>query len=66
MDVSHLQEFLKKDSSIYPEGIISGYFGPATFRAVARFQKKHKLANENDPFLGTIGPKTRAKLNELQ
>lgn len=66
VDVSRLQEFLKKDSSIYPEGIISGYFGPATFRAIARFQKKYNISNENDPFFGTFGPKTRTQLNELQ
>lgn len=66
LDVIRLQEFLKKDSSVYPEGIISGYFGPATLRAVARLQIKHNITNENDPFLGTVGPKTRAKLNELQ
>lgn len=66
LEVSRLQEFLKKDSSIYPEGIVSGYFGSATFRAVARFQKKYNITNEKDPFLGTVGPKTRAKLNEMR
>lgn len=65
-EVSSLQEFLKKDIAVYPEGAVSGYFGPATFRAVVRFQKKYKITSENDPALGMVGPKTRAKLNELQ
>lgn len=65
-EVSSLQEFLKKNPAIYPEGAVSGYFGPATFRAVVRFQKKYKITTENDPGLGIVGPKTRAKLNELR
>ncbi|OHA06831.1 MAG: hypothetical protein A3B29_03150, partial [Candidatus Sungbacteria bacterium RIFCSPLOWO2_01_FULL_51_34] len=40
-DVSMLQELLKADPALYPEGIVSGYFGPATQRAVKRFQAKY-------------------------
>lgn len=64
-DVTKLQELLKSDSSLYPEGLVTGYFGPATLRALQRFQEKHKLAVPGDLGYGYAGPKTRAKLNEL-
>lgn len=59
-DVRRLQELLKQDSSIYPEGTVSGYFGPATRAAVRQFQKKYGL-----PQVGRVGPATRAKLQEI-
>ena len=59
-EVSTLQAFLAQDPAIYPEGLVTGYFGPATERAVKRFQEKYGI----DP-IGIVGPKTRAKLNEL-
>lgn len=64
--VTILQEFFRKDSQLYPEGIVSGYFGPATERAVKRFQKKYSLASEGVPGYGYVGPKTKAKLNAFQ
>lgn len=68
-DVKNLQTFLKTDSSIYPEGLITGYFGPLTQKAVQKFQIKYQIVNsmspESDPGYGYVGPKTRAKLNEL-
>ena len=59
-DVSMLQELLKADPALYPEGIVSGYFGPATERAVKRFQAKYGISQ-----VGYTGPATRAKLNEV-
>lgn len=59
-EVKQLQEVLSKDPEIYPEGKVTGFFGPATEAAVKRFQEKHGIES-----LGTIGPKTRAKLNQL-
>jgi uncharacterized protein YkwD len=59
-EVKELQEFLKTDHGIYPEGLTTGYFGPLTQAAVKKFQKKHGI----EP-VGVVGPKTRAKLNEL-
>ncbi len=53
-DVSNLQKLLAKDKAIYPEGLITGLFGPATERAVKKFQAKYKL-----PQVGIVGPKTR-------
>ena len=42
-DVKSLQEFLAKDASLYPEGLITGYFGLLTKKAVQRFQCKHGI-----------------------
>ncbi len=57
-DVKILQAFLASDTSIYPEGLITGYFGSLTKAAVARFQKKHDI-----PPVGRVGPKTLAKIS---
>ena len=54
---------------IYPEGVISGYFGRNTKTAVIRFQEKYKaeiLVPDNlRRGTGRVGARTRAKLNEL-
>ena len=64
-EVTLLQTYLKKDPSLYPEGIVSGYFGPATERAVKRFQEKYNIATISTPGYGGVGPKTRTLLNSL-
>jgi len=69
VQVSMLQEYLKKDTVLYPEGSVTGYFGPATERAVQRFQTKYGLVTSGTPTTtgyGAVGPKTRNKLNALQ
>lgn len=63
--IKYLQEFLAQDKEIYPEGLITGYFGNLTEKAVQRFQKKYGIVKEGDEGFGTVGLKTRAKLNEL-
>lgn len=55
-----LQALLAADSAIYPEGIVSGFFGPLTSKAVKRFQKEHGIEQ-----VGLVGPKTLKKLQEL-
>lgn len=57
-DVSTLQVFLAKDSTIYPQGIISGYFGSLTKSAVSNFQARNGIAN-----IGRVGPATLAAIN---
>lgn len=57
--VKILQVILAADPSIYPEGVISGTFGPLTKRAVMRFQKAYDL-----PQVGAVGPKTLLQLNK--
>ncbi len=64
-EVSQLQTFLSKDPSVYPEGTVSGWFGPATLRAVGRFQVKYGIARAGEAGYGSVGPATRAKLNSL-
>lgn len=64
--VTALQTFLSLDSSIYPEASITGLFGPATKRAVQRFQKRYKITDEKNNAYGLVGPSTRAKINSLK
>lgn len=64
-EIRALQEYLAKDASIYPEKSVSGYFGPATERAVKKFQATNKIATAGSAGYGAVGPKTRALLNTL-
>jgi len=63
--VERLQELLAQDSSIYPEGIVSGYYGSLTKGAVQRFQEKYGVASAGSLGYGRVGPATRAKLQEV-
>lgn len=58
-DVKLLQKFLKV-YGVYPEGLITGYFGPLTEAAVKRFQKK-----EGIDIVGVAGPKTRNRILKI-
>ena len=69
-NVKCLQEFLKaQGETIYPEGLVTGFFGPLTKKAVIRLQEKHSedilsswgLQNGT----GFVGKTTRKKINEL-
>jgi len=69
-EVRCLQEFLKSQGpEIYPESLVTGYFGPLTKAAVIKFQEKYKdeiltpLGLEKGT--GYVGQMTRAKINEL-
>ena len=65
-DVLRLQELLKADKDIYPEGLVTGYYGPATQRAVLRFQLKHGVVkNDKELGAGRLGPLTRAKMKAV-
>lgn len=59
-DVTRLQTLLGQDSALYPEKIISGYYGRLTAAAVRRFQARYGISQ-----VGVVGPLTRAKLNEV-
>jgi peptidoglycan hydrolase-like protein with peptidoglycan-binding domain len=50
---------------IYPEAKVTGYFGPATLKAVQRFQEKYGVATAASSGYGLVGPATRAKLVEI-
>ncbi len=59
-DVSELQDFFSQFRDVYPEALVTGYYGARTVRAVRRFQKKVGL-----PITGRVDEKTRRALNEL-
>lgn len=68
-EVKSLQTCLAKDKDIYPEAEISGYFGPATKRAVIKFQEKFAeeilKPSELKQGTGAVGKATRTKLNQF-
>lgn len=59
-DVSTLQTFLASDITIYPQGLVTGYFGPLTFSAVSNFQSQNGILR-----VGRVGPITLAAINRL-
>lgn len=58
--VRRIQELLAGDSSIYPRGLVTGYFGPMTEEAIKKFQEKYDLE-----VTGEINDETREALNTL-
>ena len=56
--VTDLQIFLATDASIYPEGLVTGYFGGLTRAAVLRYQAANGISQT-----GTVGPISRASIN---
>jgi peptidoglycan hydrolase-like protein with peptidoglycan-binding domain len=61
-DVICLQKFLlSQGSAIYPEGLVTGYFGSSTKSAVVRFQQKYGISPT-----GYVGLLTRNKIKQLQ
>lgn len=65
-EVTKLQTYLASDPSLYPEALITGYFGTLTEKAVGRFQiQTGVLSSASDDGYGIFGPRTRAKLNSL-
>jgi peptidoglycan hydrolase-like protein with peptidoglycan-binding domain len=69
-EVKCLQEFLKNQGlEIYPEGLVTGYFGSLTKTAVIRFQQKYasEILNPLGLYYGTgyVGESTRAKINQI-
>ncbi|MBI2055031.1 MAG: peptidoglycan-binding protein [Candidatus Sungbacteria bacterium] len=66
--VTDLQNALKTDAAVYPEGLVTGFYGSLTQKAVERFQAKYGIASSGTPATtgyGRVGPKTRAKLNSV-
>ncbi len=58
--VALLQAALAADTSIYPEGQVTGYYGKLTTQAIKRFQKKHGLETN-----GKMNSKTIAQINKI-
>lgn len=57
-DVTALQTFLAADPSLYPQGLVTGYFGMLTKAAVANFQVRNGISA-----VGRVGPITLPVLN---
>jgi peptidoglycan hydrolase-like protein with peptidoglycan-binding domain len=57
-DVSALQTFLAQDNTIYPQGLVTGYFGILTQAAVSNFQSRNGIEA-----VGQVGPITLPVLN---
>ncbi len=67
-EVVKLQSLLAKDTSLYPEGLITGYYGSLTQKAVQRFQCKHGISCSGTPETngyGLVDLKTRQKMEEV-
>ncbi len=65
-----LQEFLKEQGKeIYPQGLVTGYFGPLTQAAVIRFQERYAeeilYPLSLNSGTGFVGPSTRDKINQM-
>lgn len=65
-NVTSLQMFLATDATVYPEGIVSGFYGPLTVAAVQRFQCKRGIvcsgSAETNGY-GRVGPRTLAEVH---
>jgi lysophospholipase L1-like esterase/peptidoglycan hydrolase-like protein with peptidoglycan-binding domain len=65
-NVRRLQIILASKPEIYPEGLVTGYFGLLTEKAVQAFQLKYGVVNsKTDTGFGVVGPKTRTALQEV-
>ncbi len=67
-DVRNLQTFLASTPTIYPQGLVTGYFGLLTRSAVMNFQALYGIVSSGTAAstgYGRVGPSTLAKLNSL-
>lgn len=67
-NVTNLQVFFADNAAIYPEGLVTGYFGVLTQAAVRRFQVLYGIVSSGTPSTtgyGRVGPTTLARINAL-
>src|SRR3989338_4391534 len=57
-EVKKLQEFLSQFPDIYPEKLVTGFFGARTEAAIKKLQEKHGIET-----VGNVGPNTLPKIN---
>lgn len=65
-EVTELQTYLSADASIYPSGLVTGYFGQLTKAGVERFQAQQGIVSSGTPATtgyGRVGPLTRTAIN---
>jgi peptidoglycan hydrolase-like protein with peptidoglycan-binding domain len=63
-DVKELQRELANDPSIFPPGLITGFFGHRTEEAMKKFQQRFGIFSFGSTTTGFFGPKTRGFLRE--
>lgn len=66
--VRNIQAYLAANPTFYPQGLITGYYGPLTQAAVQRFQAFYGIVSSGSPSTtgyGRVGPMTLAKMNSL-
>lgn len=66
--VTALQAFLAADTTLYPEGLVTGYYGPLTEAAVKRFQCRYDIVCSGSPTAtgyGRVGPQTLLKIQSI-
>ncbi len=66
-EVSRLQSFLGRNRSVYPEDLVTGYFGSSTEAAVQRWQMAHGIVSsgsEDSTGFGYVGPRTRGEMDK--
>jgi peptidoglycan hydrolase-like protein with peptidoglycan-binding domain len=67
-DVTSLQTYLATNSSYYPSGLITSYFGMLTQAGVQKFQSAQGIVSSGSPETtgyGRVGPTTMNRLNAL-
>jgi peptidoglycan hydrolase-like protein with peptidoglycan-binding domain len=63
-EISILQRFLAEDPGLYPQGVVTGYYGLATQQAVQSFQLTYGLQLPAADY-GSFDAVTRGKMNAL-
>ena len=48
-NVTNLQEFLASMPDVYPQGLVTGYYGSLTTSAVMNFQAKYGIVSSGSP-----------------
>lgn len=67
-NVSNIQAYLASDASIYPQGLVTGYYGSLTVQAVKNFQVRYGIVSSGTAAttgFGRVGPATMAQMNAL-
>jgi peptidoglycan hydrolase-like protein with peptidoglycan-binding domain len=67
-NVTNLQAFFADNATIYPEGLVTGYFGGMTRSAVEKFQATYGIVNSGTAAstgYGRVGPSTLSRINTL-
>ncbi len=65
-DVSRLQTFLSLERAVYPEALVTGYYGSLTESAVKRWQAKYNIVASGTAAstgYGVTGPRTAAAIS---